>query len=137
MTGQRTIDAPPGVVFRAELRIDIAGAGAGQADRLNVLGPLTLDPVNDPGATLVVNNTGGAFAEGTTFTILSASSLSGAFKDLPDGTDKDWGDGQLFRIKYSATDVTLTAVPEPELGAVLTALGLAGFAWRRRHHGTS
>jgi hypothetical protein len=70
-------------------------------------------------------------AEGTVFTILSGSSLTGTFAGLAEGGTVNGG-AQSYTVNYTGTGVNLTAVPEPQFYAGAVGLGLLGFTvWRR------
>src|SRR5581483_7652963 len=64
-----------------------------------------------------------AITVGTSFTILSAASVTGTFNGLANGTIINVG-AQAFQIAYTSTAVTLTAVT-PAASVALTG-GLAG-----------
>ena len=69
--------------------------------------------------------------DGTVFTILSGSGLTGTFAGLLDGATVNGG-SQNYTINYTGTGVNLTAVPEPQFIAGAVGLGLLGFTvWRR------
>ena len=69
--------------------------------------------------------------EGTVFTVLSGSSLTGTFAGLSDGATVSGG-SQDYTVNYTGTGVNLTAVPEPQFYAGAVGLGLLGFTvWRR------
>ncbi len=83
---------------------DIAGSTAGtQYDQLIASGTVTL---GGAALSLVPSYTP---ADGTVFTIITASSVSGTFNGLPDGATVT-ANGLKFRINYSATSVTLTSL---------------------------
>ncbi len=79
----------------------IGGSGAGQLDVLNVLGAVTLS-----GKISVALDPGFVPVEGNVFTVLTASSVAGAFADFA-GTDI--ARGLSFAVKVNATNVQLVA----------------------------
>ena len=69
--------------------------------------------------------------DGTVFTVLSGSSLTGTFAGLANGSTINGG-SQTYTVNYTGTGVNLTAVPEPQFVAGAVGLGLLGFTvWRR------
>ena len=70
--------------------------------------------------------------DGSSFVILSGASVTGTFAGLANSGDTFLAGPQQYSITYGASDVTLTAVPEPEHYAGAIGLGLLAFtAWRR------
>ena len=72
--------------------------------------------------------------EDDVYTILTGfSSIAGAgqFAGLPDNAIVS-ADGESFRINYTATDVTLTVIPEPASLGILGAVALMALLRRRR-----
>jgi hypothetical protein len=93
------------------------------ADLANVVGNLTL------GGTLNVIPMGGTFANGDTFNLFDAATISGNFAtvNLPATS------GNEYWINNLTTNGTITFVPEPT--SVLLGLGgIALLARRRRRH---
>ncbi len=76
----------------------------GTSDRLTATGPLNLG-----GATLNLASVTGSVTVGTVITIASGSSVTGTFASLANNATISVG-GQAFRINYTGTAVTLTAV---------------------------
>jgi hypothetical protein len=87
-----------------------------------------------------VNNFGTTVSPSTTFTVLTANSLAGAFNNAANGTRLTTLDGSgSFLVNFSATNLTLsnyqvTPIPEPSTWALMVAgLGvIAVSAWRRK-----
>jgi fibronectin-binding autotransporter adhesin len=97
----------------------------GQFDNVSVTGTATL------GGNLTLSLLGGYTpVENTTFTILTAGSISGIFTGLANNSEFSSG-GQNWKIAYNPTNVVLTAVPEPATW-VLLALGLTTVVVLRR-----
>ncbi len=91
------------VSFGSDLNININGATVdAQYTQLNVAGT-----VNLTGVDLVL--TGPFVPAGNTFTIVSASSVTGAFNGLANGSTFLFN-GRMLQIDYTATTVTLTDV---------------------------
>jgi hypothetical protein len=108
------------------LDIDIAGANLN--DLVSINGPASL------GGTLAVDLEGGFVPTlGSTFHVMSYSSLSGEFNDISDG---GLSPGEFWQASYGPqnlylTVATSTAVPEPgSWGLVVIGAGL--LMWRRR-----
>ncbi|HEX5102522.1 MAG TPA: SdrD B-like domain-containing protein, partial [Pirellulaceae bacterium] len=94
----------------SDLRFNIAGLTADtQYDRLTAFGG-----VNLAGADLAL--TGGFVSStGNVFTIVSATSVTGIFNGLPDGSHVIFN-GRVLRVNYSATTVTLSDIgPAPSI----------------------
>ncbi len=114
-----------GVANTKTLTIDLNSTGANSSDTLSFGAATAIGNV-----TLAINNTGGTY-ELTPISIITAASGLGSFANVADGGTLSSG-GVDFTVDITATEVTLTPVPEPEhyLGAV--GLGLIGFAAFRR-----
>jgi len=103
--------------------VSITGGGA---DQLIAGGAVSLGAGL---ATLSVTSTD--VTDGTVFTVLSGSSLTGTFAGLANGSTINGG-SQSYTVNYTGTGVNLTAVPEPQFVAGAVGLGLLGFTvWRR------
>jgi hypothetical protein len=98
----------------SDLRIAITGAT--NFDTLNVSGPVDLSGVD-----LVVT---GVYVPvpGDIFTIVSATTRTGFFNNRPDGSTFAFN-GVVFRIDYTATAVTLTAVSPPTVTSINPVAG--------------
>jgi hypothetical protein len=97
--------------------------------------------LSDARLLLFVDEAAAKYNAGDSWTVLSAvGGLTGTFLSAPDGGTITSRDGlHNFRINYSDTSVTLTAldsvgVPEPSTIVLLgsSLLGLLAYAWRRR-----
>ena len=101
------------------LMIPIAGSTTPGSDfgQLKVTGVATLG-----GALTVVSAPGYLPAVGTTFTILTASSVTGTFSSLSGSLLSDRGYG----VSYTSTAVILTVVPAPTVTGVVPAAGPLG-----------
>ena len=89
----------------ANVDVDLSGITVGaQYDQLNATGT-----VNLAGATL---NLLGSFTpvSGNVFTIVSAASVTGTFKDLPQNARISFN-GRSLKVSYTPTTVTLTDTP--------------------------
>jgi hypothetical protein len=112
-------------VFQLELNTTTA-----QADLVNVLGNLTLDPLNTTLLSLSDLGANASLSAGTVFTIIDYAGgwNGGTFAGLADDSVFSFGANQ-YRISYNGVDdlgtaVTLAVVPEASLSALL--LGGAG-----------
>lgn len=125
-TGVGTINLPDQLTFSGgSYAVDITSAGG--SDEVVAGGAVAL---GSGVASLSV--TSEAVTEGTIFTILSGSALTGTFAGLAEGATINTA-SQDYTINYTGTGVTLTAVPEPEFYAGAFGLGLLGYAfWNRR-----
>ncbi len=97
------------VVFEdgSSFEVGLSSVGSRIATELDVTGAVTLDP----GTALLVGASR-ADVEGATYTILHATDgVQGTFDGLPDGQTFMIGT-KRFQIHYSATDVTLTQLPQ-------------------------
>lgn len=128
-------DASQGTTYRAELEM------SGISDLIDVSGTATL--AGEVHVTAIVPSTG--YAAGESFTILTASSISGEFDNLVEGVH--WGagilpvlaDGLAWRVEYSDTALTLTVVKpyDVKIGAMRhgvagdTNVGSGSVDWRR------
>ncbi len=135
--GRLTIDGNLTLLATSKLLIDLGGTTQGvNYDFLSVTGNAAL------GGTLEINFTNGFAASAspsTTFTVVTATTLTGAFANVPiSGTRLLTNDGvSSFLVNYTANSVTLTnfvPIPEPSTWALMIAgLGvLALGAWRKK-----
>lgn len=113
--------------FRSTLTIngtyDVDGA-ATTADQINALGAVTLGPSS-------VLNLIGAFDPGTTFTLLTGDSMTGAFAAVN-------GLPASHNLVYNSFNVQLVPVPEPAATLAVAGLGLVfGHGVRRRRQVTT
>jgi hypothetical protein len=134
--GRLTITGNLSLLETSKLLIDLGGTTQGVTyDFLSVSGDTQL------GGNLAINLQNGFAASvtpGTTFTVVTAANLTGAFANVPiSGTRLLTKDGvSSFLVNYTANSVTLTnfvPIPEPSTWALLIAgLGaLALSAWRK------
>ena len=105
------------------LEIELGGTGAEEIDALNVTGRAAVD-----GRLEVCLVDGFVPSPGDTFHILAATSVTGTFDQV---SSPDLAPGMWWEIDYSATQVTLTAVPEPATLSLL-AVGALLLMQRRR-----
>ncbi len=136
--GQMTIQGNLTLLQTSQFLIDLGGPSQGVTyDFLSISGNASL------GGEITVtfqNNFNQTVNAGHTFTLLSATSLTGTFDNAPNGTRLFTSDGSgSFLVNYSPTSVVLSnyqvvPVPEPSTWALMIAgLGLIGVAaWRRR-----
>ncbi|HEV7406291.1 MAG TPA: autotransporter-associated beta strand repeat-containing protein [Chthoniobacteraceae bacterium] len=124
--------------FRLELNTTTA-----QADLVNVLGALALDPLNTAQLSLTDLGANAQLPPGTVFTIFDYSSAwnGGTFAGLPDDSVFTFG-GNQFRISYDGADnlgtaITLTVVPEPSPALLLGVAGGLACARRLRRAATN
>ena len=119
-----TIAFPQGLTLQSGSTLTIDVNSNVSADRVQAGGVAAI-----AGSSLVVRRNA-TITDGTVFTILSGSSVTGTFLGLAEGATV----GSSFVINYGTVTVnavTLTAVPEPGFYACTFGLGLAGFAvWR-------
>ncbi len=136
--GQLSIVGDLTLLNTSKVLFDIGGANKGVTyDFLSVSGQAAL------GGTLALNlpnNFRTTASAGTTFTVLTAGTLTGVFTNAPAGARFFASDGESsFIVNYSSTNLTLTnfqivPIPEPSTWALLVA-GLGGVVmslWRRR-----
>jgi hypothetical protein len=112
----------------AALAMEIAGPAADQFDVLSVTGQASLD-----GFLNVALLDGYVPPAGSSFTILTAAAVTGAFDNVVNGHVAFAG-GQ-FDVTYAATSVTLSnfsSVPEPGCAGLLMAAAFAAASPRRR-----
>lgn len=136
--GQLTIQGNLTLLNTSQFLVDLGGTTQGVSyDFLSVSGSVTF------GGTLTlnfVNNFGTTVSPTTTFTVLTANSLTGVFNNAANGTRLATLDGSgSFLVNFSANNLTLsgyqvTPIPEPSTWALMIAgLGvIAVSAWRRR-----
>jgi hypothetical protein len=116
-----TIAFPQGLTLQSGSTLTIDVNSNVSADRVQAGGVAAI-----AGSSLVVRRNA-TITDGTVFTILSGSSVTGTFLGLAEGATV----GSSFVINYGTVTedaVTLTAVPEPGFYACTFGLGLAGFA---------
>lgn len=129
-----TLTMGPDTVFEQEIAGNIAGTGY---DQVVASGAVNLGNANlsiQPSYTPAV---------GEVFTIITGSSVTGTFKNLPEGSTVT-SNGVTFRVNYTATSVTLTftdgsllastgmnMVPVVTVGALIAVAGAAVLARRR------
>ncbi|MCX6953873.1 MAG: PEP-CTERM sorting domain-containing protein [Verrucomicrobia bacterium] len=136
--GQLTFQGNLTLLNTSMLLVELGGTGQGVTyDFVSVSGTAAL------GGTLSLmfqNGFSSSASFGTTFTLLSASSLTGTFTNAPNGLRFNTSDGLgSFVVHYTPTSLTLTEfqltpVPEPSTWALLLAgLGVVGVSvWRRK-----
>ena len=135
--GQLNIQGALTLLSTSQLVFDLGGTAQGTTyDFLSVSGAATL------GGTLSLNLVGGfpsATANGTTFTLITAPSLTGTFTNAANGS-RIFANGTTgsFIVNYTPTSLTLTgfqfaAIPEPSTWALFaTGLGTLALAALRR-----
>ncbi|MFK7895299.1 MAG: beta strand repeat-containing protein [Myxococcota bacterium] len=107
--------------------LEFTGDQTGEFDQIISAGSLTLD--GDLNLALL-----DAYVppDGTSFVVMSAASVSGEFKNLPEGSAVDSLAGAEFFISYGPQQVVLT-VPEPQAAIGLSmGIGLLGMLGRKR-----
>jgi hypothetical protein len=119
------------LVSTAIFHVDAFGTATANWDKLVVNGLATLGS-----STLqVIIASGLTFTPGTTYELLDATTISGTFNGIADGSLQTFS-GYQFIAHYNlddAGDFTLTAVPEPSTWfAAALAAGAIGYSQRRR-----
>ena len=135
LLGTLTVNGKLNLLANSVLSFDIGGTTQGTTyDFLSVSGTATL------GGTLAINFVNGArqtLLPTDTFTLLSASSISGAFSNVASGTRlmSNFGQGS-FLVTYSGSNLVISnfdPVPEPSTWALLVGgLGVVVIAALRR-----
>lgn len=135
--GQLSITGNLSLLSTSQLMFDLGGTSQGVTyDFLSVGGTASL---NGTLALKFTNNFQSTILPGSSFTLLTASSLTGTFSNALNNSRLITSDGfGSFLVNYTGTSVNLSnylqAVPEPSTWALLTlGLGTIGIAaWRRR-----
>jgi autotransporter-associated beta strand protein len=115
------------------IHIDAFGTGTNEWDKLISTGAIALNTLGTLDVTIA---SGLTFTPGSTYTLLSGSSLSGTFAGITDGQTVTFS-GYSFTADYTPTGFDLLVpVPEPStwIGAAL-ALAAVGFTQRRKLRG--